>query len=125
MVDVEMNVVATNKESSMAEMQPEQACQKPKIDHDEYARILADFDFTLEEQHRIIRKVDRRVVVTLGVLFCVSLIDRVNLGSANIAGMGQDLQLVGDRYVSLPLLITSCYVKTTALSGADCQHGGF
>ncbi|KAH7029731.1 uncharacterized protein B0I36DRAFT_326274 [Microdochium trichocladiopsis] len=65
------------------------------------------------------------LVVTLGVLFCVSLIDLVNLGSANIAGMGQDLQLVGDRYVSLPLLITSSYVKTTTLSGADCWYGGF
>lgn len=60
----------------------------------------ADFGFTPEEQRRIISRVDRRLVVTVGAMYCVSLMDRTNLGSTNIAGMGVDLKLIGNRYVS-------------------------
>jgi hypothetical protein len=35
----------------------------------------------------------------VGGMYCVSLIDRTNLGAAAIAGMMQDLLLVGNRYV--------------------------
>lgn len=56
-------------------------------------------EFTPEEQKQIIRRIDRRLVVTLGILYCVSLMDRTNLGAAVIAGMGTELMLVGDRYV--------------------------
>jgi len=47
------------------------------------ARLL---DYTADEQKRIVRKVDLRLVSTLGVLYCASLMDRTNLGSAAIAG---------------------------------------
>jgi hypothetical protein len=66
----------------------------------EAARV-DDFDFTPEEQKKIIRRIDRRLVVTVGAMYCVSLMDRTNLGSVNIAGMSKDLRLdIGDRYVS-------------------------
>lgn len=42
--------------------------------------------FSPEEQKKIIRRVDFRLVTTLGVLYCCSLMDRTNLGAANIAG---------------------------------------
>lgn len=42
--------------------------------------------FTPEEQKKIIRRIDIRLVITLGVLYCVSLIDRGNLSAAVIAG---------------------------------------
>lgn len=57
--------------------------------------------FTPEEQVQIKRRVDRRLVTTLGFMYCVSLMDRTNLGAANIAGMAKELVLTGDRYVSL------------------------
>ncbi|KAJ7200559.1 phthalate transporter [Mycena pura] len=53
-------------------------------------RILA---FTPDEQRRIIRRIDARLAVTLGFLYCVSLLDRTNLGSASIAGMQEDLHM--------------------------------
>lgn len=57
-------------------------------------------EFTLREQRRIIRRVDRRLVTTLGVMYCISLMDRTNLGQASIAGMTLDLELqVPFRYV--------------------------
>lgn len=42
--------------------------------------------FTPEEQRKIIHKVDRRLVLTLGALYACSLMDRTNLGAVNIAG---------------------------------------
>ena len=60
-----------------------------------------DFGFTEEEQKSILKRVDRRLVTTVGLMYCVSLMDRTNLGAANIAGMDVDLGLqVGNRYVS-------------------------
>lgn len=47
------------------------------------ARIAA---FTLEEQKKIIRKVDWRLVLTLGFMYCVSLMDTTNLGIAVVSG---------------------------------------
>ncbi|KAG7150703.1 hypothetical protein HYQ46_000354 [Verticillium longisporum] len=50
---------------------------------------------------KLVHKIDRRLITTCGFMYCVSLVDRTNLGSANIAGMSKDLELtVGYRYVS-------------------------
>jgi hypothetical protein len=46
-------------------------------------RIIA---FSEAEQKRIIRRIDLRLVVTLGCLYCISLLDRTNLGAASVAG---------------------------------------
>jgi hypothetical protein len=43
-------------------------------------------EFSPAEQKRIVQRIDRRLVSTLGVLYCASLMDRTNLGSAAIAG---------------------------------------
>jgi hypothetical protein len=51
-------------------------------------------EFTPMQQKRIIRRVDFRLVTTLGFLYMCSLMDRTNLGAANIAG-----------YVCIPPLI--------------------
>lgn len=43
-------------------------------------------EFTEEEQKKIIHRIDRRLVVTVGVLYCISLMDRSNISAAAIAG---------------------------------------
>lgn len=45
--------------------------------------------FTADEQKRIIRRIDIRLVVTLGCLYCISLLDRTNLGAATVAGYSE------------------------------------
>lgn len=61
-----------------------------------------DEEFTPQEQRKIIHRVDRRLVLTTGIMYCVSLMDRTNLGQASIAGMTVELKLkVGFRYVCL------------------------
>lgn len=48
------------------------------LDHDEV--------YSAKEQKAIIHRIDRRLVVTCGLIYCFSLIDRGNLGNASIAG---------------------------------------
>lgn len=89
--------------------QLERADTKESVNSDKLndARISA---FTPEEQKKIIRRIDKRLVLTLGFLYCVSLMDRTNLGIAVVAGMGVDLVLTGDRYSVIVLLFFITYV---------------
>lgn len=48
--------------------------------------------FTPEEQKNIIWRIDRRLVLTLGFLYMISLMDRTNLGAAS--GMWFRFQLL-------------------------------
>jgi len=50
-------------------------------------------EFTPAEQRKIIHRIDRRLVLTVGILYCISLMDRTNLSSAAIAGMNVELDL--------------------------------
>ncbi|KXT11918.1 hypothetical protein AC579_8586 [Pseudocercospora musae] len=49
--------------------------------------------FSLREQRKIIHKVDKRLVYVLGLMYCVSLMDRVNLPNAAISGMNVNLDM--------------------------------
>lgn len=42
--------------------------------------------FSEAEQRSIVHKIDKRLIPMAGVMYCVSLLDRTNLGAANIAG---------------------------------------
>lgn len=66
--------------------------------------------FTPAEQRKIIRRIDRRLVLTLGFLYCVSLMDRTNTGVAVVAGMGVDLLLIANRYSIIVLVFFIPYV---------------
>ncbi|KAK5048668.1 hypothetical protein LTR84_005759 [Exophiala bonariae] len=66
--------------------------------------------FSDKEARALKRKIDLRLVVPLGVMYCVSLMDRNNLGNAAITGMSGDLKLVGNRYSLIVLLFFITYV---------------
>jgi MFS family permease len=67
--------------------------------------------FTEKEQKAIIWRIDRRLVLTLGFMYCASLMDRTNLGIAVVAGMGYDLMLsLGARYSIITLVFFFTYV---------------
>ena len=52
--------------------------ERPPSDYDE--------EFTPEEQKKIIRRIDLRLVTMTGLAYCISLMDRTNLSAAAIAG---------------------------------------
>ncbi|KAH7391040.1 major facilitator superfamily domain-containing protein [Phaeosphaeria sp. MPI-PUGE-AT-0046c] len=66
---------------------------REEVHHDGSSHDELESEFTLREQRKIIHRVDRRLVVTVGVLYCISLMDRTNLSAASIAGMNDDLKL--------------------------------
>ncbi|KIX98587.1 uncharacterized protein Z520_05888 [Fonsecaea multimorphosa CBS 102226] len=66
--------------------------------------------FSDKEARALKRKIDLRLVVTLGCMYCVSLMDRNNLGNAAITGMSGDLNLIGNRYNLVVLLFFITYV---------------
>lgn len=49
-------------------------------------KFSIDSDFSVEEERKLLRRLDIRLVVTCGVLLCVSLMDRTNLSQGAIAG---------------------------------------
>ena len=71
-------------------------------------------DMSEQEKRAIVRRVDIRLITTIGFMYCVSLMDRTNLGAANIAGMSVELQLrvpdVVDRYSLITLVFFITYV---------------
>jgi len=78
--------------------------------HDDY-----ECEFTPAEQKKIIHRIDRRLVVTVGVLYCVSLMDRTNLSAASIAGMTKELKLgvlqgTVSRYSIVTLVFFTTYI---------------
>lgn len=89
-------MATTSRENEKSPVEPDDA-YRVKSD----GTVAVDTEFTEKEQKLIVRRIDRRLVVTVGIMYCVSLMDRTNLGSANIAGMETELNLVGTRYVSL------------------------
>ena len=58
------------------------------IGADSNSDISTDEIYTLREQKKIIHRVDRRLVTMCGFMYCISLMDRTNLGAAAIAGYG-------------------------------------
>jgi hypothetical protein len=56
---------------------------KKEFNYDTDPRITA---YTIQEQKKIYRRIDIRLVVTLGCMYMISLLDRTNLGAASVAG---------------------------------------
>ncbi|KAF2730706.1 major facilitator superfamily MFS-1 [Polyplosphaeria fusca] len=87
--------------------------EKPDLTSSSQDDILAEF--SPQEQRKLIHRIDRRLVVTVGVLYCISLMDRTNLSAANIAGMEKELGLAlpfggVSRYSVVTLVFFTTYV---------------
>ncbi|KAF2668376.1 MFS general substrate transporter [Microthyrium microscopicum] len=78
-------------------------------------------EFTPAEEKKIWRRVDLRLVVLIGFMYCVSLMDRANLSNAKVAGMESDprdpkfkheqgLNLIGFRYNIMSLVFFPPYI---------------
>lgn len=91
----------------------EHESREEEIDRRRVPNILSEV--SAAEARKIKLKIDIRLVVLVGFMYCVSLMDRTNLANAKIAGMEkpknavnpktkipyQGLDLIGFRYVSL------------------------
>ncbi|KAL2071999.1 hypothetical protein VTL71DRAFT_11342 [Oculimacula yallundae] len=93
--------------SSDPEKQTAEQIERSLSQESNDARIA---QFTPAEQRKIIHRVDRRLVTTLGALYACSLMDRTNLGAVNIAGMSKELKLHGTQYSLIVLIFFIPYV---------------
>ncbi|RDA94934.1 hypothetical protein CP533_0093 [Ophiocordyceps camponoti-saundersi (nom. inval.)] len=66
--------------------------------------------FSPAQQKNILRRIDRRLIGIIGLLYCVSIVDRTNMSTANIAGMSVELRLEGYRYNIANLVFFITYV---------------
>ncbi|KAM0324867.1 hypothetical protein ACHAQA_007833 [Verticillium albo-atrum] len=66
---------------------------------------------SLEEQKKVIRRIDIRLLPILGIMYSISLIDRTNLGLALVAGLQEDLGLdIGNRYTVIVMVFFVAYI---------------
>ncbi|BGP22421.1 hypothetical protein JCM10295v2_001300 [Rhodotorula toruloides] len=57
-----------------------------------------ELTWTAEEEKRIVRKIDWRLMPLLWALFMLSFLDRSNIGNANAAGMSKSLKMSSGQY---------------------------
>lgn len=65
---------------------------------------------TAEEEKKVIRKLDRRLLPLVFVLYSLSVLDRSNLGNARLAGMEKDINLTGNHYTLLGTIFYIAYI---------------
>ncbi|KAF2855876.1 MFS general substrate transporter [Plenodomus tracheiphilus IPT5] len=54
--------------------------------------------YTPEEDRVVLKKLDRRLVCFMALLYCLSFLDRSSIGNARIAGLADDLNLSSSQY---------------------------
>ncbi|OTB01374.1 hypothetical protein M426DRAFT_75225 [Hypoxylon sp. CI-4A] len=69
-----------------------------------------DIEYDEKEGKRILRRIDRRLVTLVGVMYCVSLMDRTNLSAGAVSGMLEELDLGGTRYSVVTLVFFITYM---------------
>lgn len=70
------------------EKQPVQESERYYADEKNSQHVIGDSasdkaalaEFSPAEEKRLMHKIDRRLVLTVGVMYCISLMDRTNLG---------------------------------------------
>lgn len=70
---------------------------------------VASFElYTPDEERKVRRKLDTRLVLFVALLYLLSFLDRSNIGNAKIAGLTDDLNLSDDQY---EWLLTAFYIS--------------
>ncbi|KAK5222787.1 hypothetical protein LTR72_005624 [Exophiala xenobiotica] len=62
------------------------------------------------DDKKLLRRIDLHIVTWLAILYAFSLLDRTNIGSAKVAGMEVDLELTGNRYSIVSLMLFPTYI---------------
>ncbi|KAK4547753.1 hypothetical protein LTR36_000711 [Oleoguttula mirabilis] len=65
---------------------------------------------TAEEERAVIRKLDKRLLPLVFLLYSLAVLDRSNLGNAKLAGLTKDIDLSGTRYQWLGTVFYIAYI---------------
>ncbi|KIY44671.1 MFS general substrate transporter [Fistulina hepatica ATCC 64428] len=86
-----------------------QGKQQEKEWHEESSNAM-EYTPGSEAEKRLLRKIDKRIVPTVWVLYTLSYLDRANIGNAKVGGMQADLNLTSNQYSVILLLFFVSYV---------------
>ncbi|ETS79729.1 hypothetical protein PFICI_09582 [Pestalotiopsis fici W106-1] len=90
-----------------------QPSSKNECDHIESAKVIASSSQPLssdaEKERRLVRKLDRTILVWIMILYLLSYLDRSNIGNARNIGLATDLHLNSSMY---QLASASFYIGT-------------
>ncbi|KIM44203.1 hypothetical protein M413DRAFT_443232 [Hebeloma cylindrosporum] len=81
----------------------------PSSDSD-FDPTTAVFTPNSEAEKALVKKIDRRIVPTIWVLYTLSYLDRSNIGNAKVGGMQDDLGFDSNQYSVILLLFFVSYV---------------
>lgn len=70
------------------------------------------------------RRVDIRICLVLGALYVINQIDRINLGAAQVAGMGKNLGYVGNQYTTVVVVLFPTYIIVQPVATVACRKIG-
>ncbi|ETN39316.1 uncharacterized protein HMPREF1541_05539 [Cyphellophora europaea CBS 101466] len=113
MADIEKHPIDRSPSASSidkgrnAHIENEKAADMPVISG---VRQDPDLVVTQEEEDRVIRKLDWRLLPFVFVLYSLSVLDRSNLGNARLAGLEDDIDLTGNRYQLLGTIFYIAYI---------------
>lgn len=74
---------------------------------------------TAEEEARVVRKLDWRLMPMIFLIYMLSVLDRSNLGNAYVAGLTNSIDLSGNRYA---MLGTVFYISCGFLTFYQLRH---
>lgn len=57
------------------------------------AKLPSSLEVDAAYAKRVVRKLDIRIVLFIGVLYSIAMVDRTNLASARVGGLAKDLHL--------------------------------
>ncbi|KAM7188108.1 Major facilitator superfamily domain containing protein [Naviculisporaceae sp. PSN 640] len=75
-----------------------------------------DITWTEEEEKRLVRKLDWCLLPTVWLMALMSWMDRSSIGNAQVAGMGEDLELTSSQYSMVIVIFYFGYVTFGPLS---------
>ncbi|GAA5847715.1 hypothetical protein JCM3766R1_000741 [Sporobolomyces carnicolor] len=97
----------------MSSLHSSEEKEKHQISQSEYAADPHDIQsVTPEEEKRIVRKIDFKLVPFMSLLYLLSFLDRVNIGQAKLDNLERDLGLKGQQYNIALVLFFVGYVIT-------------
>lgn len=72
--------------------------------------------FDADEEKKLLRKIDMRLIPTVWIMYLLSYLDRSNIGNAYTAGMGEDFNMTSQNYSIVLLVFFISYVLFEAPS---------
>jgi MFS family permease len=86
----------------MATTDVETTVEKEKFDTGASSPQLVNenSEYTVQQDKRLVRKLDLRLLPPLTLLYLLSFLDRSNVANARIEGLATDLGMTGDQYLT-------------------------